>query len=109
MLLKDAKLTADDILNAVIAERNAAIGYQDELGSKRERLLSYYNMLPYGDEIDGRSRYISSDVSDVVEGMTQDLVKLFTQGGKVFEFTANTAETEKESRQKSNKTDIKAK
>jgi hypothetical protein len=57
-------------------------------------------MQPFGDEIKGRSSYVSSDVSDVVEGMTPSLVRAFTQGKTVSKFISDTVDQEDEAEQK---------
>lgn len=93
-------LSDAEILNIVLAEKAEAVGYSDELGENRETLLDYYNMQPFGDERDGYSKYVSSDVSDVVEGMMPSLLRIFTAGGKAFHFTPNTPEQEEECNQK---------
>lgn len=88
------------LANIVSAERDLAIGYQDELSEKRGILLDYYNGEKYGDEVEGRSQFVSSDVSDVVQGMLPSLLRLFTQGKNVGKFVATTPEEEDEAEQK---------
>ena len=39
-----------------------------EVGEQRERNYRYYTLQPLGNEIPGRSQYISPDVLDAVEG-----------------------------------------
>jgi hypothetical protein len=89
-----------EILKLVAAEKAESIGYRDEIGSKRETLLDYYNLQPFGDEIEGRSKYISSDVSDVVEGMLPSLIRVFTQGRNVARFIADNPNYDAEAEQK---------
>jgi hypothetical protein len=62
--------------------------------------MDYYNMRPFGDEVDGRSRFVSSDVSDVVEGMLPSLIRVFTQGREVAKFSADRPEQDDEAEQK---------
>jgi hypothetical protein len=62
--------------------------------------MDYYNMRPYGDEIAGRSRFVSSDVSDVVEGMLPSLIRVFTQGKEVAKFTSDSPDQDDEAEQK---------
>jgi len=90
----------DKILQVVLTERDASIGYRDELSAKRATLLDYYNGEPYGDEVDGQSSYVSTDVSDVVEGMLPSMLRVFTQGRYVGRFNSETAEQEEEANQK---------
>jgi hypothetical protein len=93
-------LSDREILNIVSSEKSDSISYRDEIGSKRSTLMDYYNMQPYGDEVDGQSRYVSSDVSDVVEGMLPSLIRVFTQGKEVAKFAADRPEQDAEAEQK---------
>lgn len=93
-------LTEREILSIVKSEKSDSISYRDEIGEKRATLLDYYNMRPYGDEVDGRSRFVSSDVSDVVEGMLPSLIRVFTQGKEVAKFTADRPDQDDEAEQK---------
>ena len=93
-------LSDTEILTMVEAEADDAIGYRDDLGAKRATLLEYYNTQPYGDEVDGRSRFVSSDVADVVEWMLPSLLRVFTQGRHIAKFEADLPDTDKEAEQK---------
>lgn len=93
-------LNDSEILNIVQAEKNDSISYRDEIGEKRAKLMDYYNQQPFGDEVDGRSRFVSSDVSDVVEGMLPSLIRVFTQGKEVAKFTADDPNADDEAEQK---------
>lgn len=90
----------NQLVKIVTSERDLAIGYQDELSEKRGVLLDYYNGEPYGDEVEGRSKFVSSDVSDVVQGMLPSLLRVFTQGKHIGKFIATTPEEEREAEQK---------
>ena len=93
-------LTDSEILNIVEAEERDAIGFQDELSEKRSTLIDYYNCELFGDEVDGRSKYVSSDVADVVEGMLPSQLRIFTQGKYVARFESDTLDGEDEAEQK---------
>jgi hypothetical protein len=93
-------LSESEILNIVTSEKSDSVSYRDEIGAKRAKLMDYYNMRPYGDEVDGRSRFVSSDVSDVVEGMLPSLIRLFTQGKEVAKFQADRPDQDDEAEQK---------
>ena len=88
------------ILAMVQGEADDALGYRDEVGKKRQYLLDRYNTKPYGDEVKGRSRFVSSDVADVTEWMLPSLLRMFTQGKHTAQFVANTSEAEDEADQK---------
>ena len=93
-------LSESEILNIVESEKKDSISYKDEIGKKRAILMDYYNCRPYGDEVEGRSKWVSSDVSDVVEGMMPSLLRVFTQSKDVAKFIADNEEYEKEAEQK---------
>lgn len=93
-------LSDSEIIRIVQSEKEDSISYRDEIGKKRSTLLDYYNLQPFGDEIDGRSRFVSSDVSDVVEGMLPSLIRVFTQGRNVAKFIADTPDGDDEAEQK---------
>lgn len=93
-------LTDNEILRIVKAEQADSVGYADEIGEKREKLMDYYHGRPFGDEVDGRSRFVSSDVADIVEGMLPDLMEVFTQSRQVFSFPSNTMAGDAEAREK---------
>ena len=91
-------------INTIVAdeERNAIgfIGEGSELSSNRRKLLDYYNAQPYGDEIDGQSQVITSDVADVVEGMLPSLMRIYTQGKNMAVFESDIADLDEEAKQK---------
>jgi len=94
------KLSDSQIKEIVQAEEQNAIDYQSEIGTKRTRLMDFYNCQPYGDEVDGQSRAVSSDVSDVVETLMPGIVRVFTQGRIIGLFEADKEEDEQEAKEK---------
>lgn len=93
-------LSDSEILNLVIQARDYSIGYGDRIGEKRETLMDYYNMRPYGDEIEGRSSFVSSEVSDVVETLAPTILNTFTRSYDLFDVSYTRPEEEEEARQK---------
>jgi len=91
-----AKLTDADIKNIVEAEERQAIDYEGEIAETRAKLMDYYNCLPYGDEVEGQSHAISSDVSDTVETLMPGLMRVFTQGRLIGQFEADEEAYEEE-------------
>ena len=81
-------------------ELDAALSYEGEIAKKRAKLLDYYNAQPYGDEIDGQSSAVTTDVADVVEWMLPSLLRVFTQGKNIATFSPNRVEDEEEAEQK---------
>lgn len=84
-------------LKALIAEEIAnAEGYaSEELTPDREKAIQYYNgKLPDVEDVDGRSKYISRDVSNVVGWMLPDLMRVFTASDRTVDCLPETPEDE---------------
>lgn len=47
-----------------------------ELSPARSELSQYYNGEPFGNEVDGRSKVVSTDVRDVIQGMMPSLMRV---------------------------------
>ena len=82
------KKVTTQALKAIISDglRNSAGYYGGELQRRREKALEYYLGYPMGNEIEGRSRVISTDVMDTVESMLPSLLKAFTSTNDVVKF-----------------------
>jgi len=79
-------LSDHELKSIVNAEIEDAIGFVGtEITEDRADALKYYNGEPFGDEIEGLSSFVSSDVSDVVETMMPSLMRIFTSSDKVVE------------------------
>ena len=76
---KPTKMT-DDTLTAICeAKLNNALGWVGGLLSKERTLaLSYYRGDLFGNEQDGRSRVISRDVAEAIDGAMPSLIKVFS-------------------------------
>ena len=74
-------------------------GNSGDLGSARALELDYYNGLPYGNEVEGESQVVSSDVFDTVEGMLPSLLRIFTASDDVVRFEPNGPEDEDQAAQ----------
>lgn len=96
-------ISDSEIAQIVGAEETAAIGYLGEgsqIQQNRATLLDYYNQRPFGDEVEGLSSMVTSDVSDVVETLLPQLMRIFTQGKYIGTFNARTPMGDKEAEQK---------
>ena len=69
------------------------------LADQRANALVYYERQPFGNEIDGESQVVSSDVFDTVEGMLPLLLRTFTASDDVVEFEPNGKEDEEQAKQ----------
>ena len=84
----------DPELRAVISKQiNNSLGYLGgPLSAQRRKSLEYYLGDKLGTEIDGRSQVVSTDVSDTVESMLPNLLRIFTASDKVVRCDPVTAE-----------------
>lgn len=95
-----AKMTEHELKAIVEAESRQALGYtQDELAADREDGWDSYLQEPYGNEIEGRSSVVSSDVQDTVEWILPNLMRIFTAGENAVEFAPQGPEDEEAAKQ----------
>lgn len=83
--MKDSELLV--ILNSFESDSTA---YNDEFMNINEELLRRYKREAYGDEEEGRSSVIATDVSDLVDSDMTSLVRVFLGSGDVMVFEPNT-------------------
>lgn len=82
-----AKMTEQDLLRFLEAEQADAFHYNDgDVASSRNQALRDYLRFPYGNEQEGRSQVVASDVFDTVEGILPDLVEVFVASDKAVVF-----------------------
>ncbi len=82
-----------DILAVVELEETEAYGYvTGTLSTERAENLRYFNSEPFGNEEEGRSQVVLSEVADVIEGIMPSLCKLFAGGDDVVKFEPRNAE-----------------
>ena len=77
-----------ELLKATIRQHERqALGWQlGDLAQERAQSLDYYLGKPLGNEQEGRSQVVTSDVADAVEGMLPSLVRVFTSGDDICVF-----------------------
>jgi hypothetical protein len=86
------KLTDEDLLSILQNREDAASAYvHGTLGSEREHAMREYHRMPYGNEVDGESQIVASDVQDSVEWILPALLKTFTATDKAVSFEPSTA------------------
>lgn len=90
-----------DLASIIEREVSAAIGqWSGELSDDRATELDYYNSEPFGNEVEGESQVVSSDVFDTVEGMLPSLLRIFTASDDVVRFEPNGPEDEEAAAQR---------
>lgn len=95
-----AQLTEREIVALVDQEFESSMGAPEgEISNERAKAWRYYNSQPLGNEIDGKSKFVTSDVSDVVDGIMPSLLKMFTDKDNLVSFDPVGPEDEQLSRQ----------
>ena len=82
----DKKMTNQDsdesreLVNIVGSHIDDSLGYvATDTSLERQKALSYYQREPYGNEVEGRSQVVTSQVAEAVDGALPQLMKVFTQ------------------------------
>ena len=90
----------EDQLAAIIAQQERTSTVSDtELSSDRARALDYYLGKPFGNEVEGQSQVVSTDVFEAVEGMLPSLLEIFLASNRLAECEPYGPEDEQEARQ----------
>lgn len=85
------------VVAAEIADAMAFAG--GRLAEERRKALDYYLGEPFGNEQEGRSQVVSTDVADTVEWILPSLLRIFTAGDEVVHFEPTGPEDEEVARQ----------
>jgi hypothetical protein len=91
---KMAKKMDDDQLGSIVSGEitDALNHFDNEYTTDRLRALDMYLGEPLGNEVDGRSTVISTEVADTVESIIPNLMRVFTTNDKYVRFSPRTAE-----------------
>ena len=82
-----AKMTENELASHLESEIQNATGHMNsELSGQREDAMKYYLGEPFGNEIDGRSEIVTTDVRDTVEYIMPSLMRIFTTHNNTAEF-----------------------
>ena len=86
------RMDDEDLLELLQRKEDAAAHYvHGELAYDRQNAMREYHRMPYGNEMEGESQIVASDVQDSVEWILPALLKTFTATDKVVEFIPRTA------------------
>lgn len=80
--------TAEMRLESLVGEavEQAFHWREEELDPQQEKATDYYFGRPYGDEVEGRSRVVSTDVRDTINGILPSLLRIFFGPEKSVEY-----------------------
>jgi hypothetical protein len=82
-----------EIIGLIDAGVRGSVHFHDaDLSREREAVLRYYNGEKPATQKRGRSRYVSQDVYDTVEGMKAQLLETFASGEPVGDFRAHSGD-----------------
>ena len=81
-------------LNSIIASeiRDSLNHFDTEFSQERLRAMDFYLGEPLGNEVEGRSQVVSTEVSDTIEAIMPNLMRVFTSNDKYVRFNARTSE-----------------
>lgn len=81
------QLSDRELLAIVDQEFESAIGAPGgEIAEERARAWDFYLSKPLGNEIEGESQVVTSDVADVVDGIMPSLLRIFTTADNLVSF-----------------------
>lgn len=87
-----ARMKDEDLLDILNRKEDAAVHYiHGKLGADRENAMREYHRLPYGNEEEGWSQIVASDIQDSVEWILPALLRTFTATDKAVSFEPSTA------------------
>jgi hypothetical protein len=97
-----AGLDEKTLLSIVDHEFESAMGKSGgEISIERAKAWDYYLSKPLGNEVEGQSKVVTSDVADVVDGMMPSLLRIFTTADNLVSFDAVGPEDEEQAAQES--------
>lgn len=101
-MAKDKPLTELEVGSIVSSEIKASLGYiGSDITEQRQKSLEYYFGEPFGNEQEGRSQVVSTDVSDVIESILPTLLRTFAASDEIVKCEPVTAEDEEVAKQAS--------
>ena len=80
------KMTEGELLAIVKSAERDALSYNGDFIKENQDLTDYYYSEPFGDEVEGQSQVVSSDVQDLVESDMPSLARVFLGAQNVIQF-----------------------
>jgi hypothetical protein len=97
---KTEKMTEDQLGALLDSEFERAEGRPGgDIANERADAWLRYMQRPYGDEVEGESAVVTSDVADIVDGMMPSLLRLFATADNLVSFTAAGEQDEEQAAQ----------
>lgn len=93
-------MTDDELKAALDNEIRSSVGYfSSELSNQRQNAMERYYGELYGNEVEGRSAYVSRDVMETIEWIMPSLMRIFTGGDSIVKFEPQGPEDEQSAQQ----------
>tara|TARA_R110002051_G_scaffold145415_2_gene218362 strand:+ start:4295 stop:6352 length:2058 start_codon:yes stop_codon:yes gene_type:complete len=83
---KKQQMTDESLISIIDREVGQSGGLNGELEDQRRKAIDYYNGEPFGNELEGRSSVVSTDVMDVIEWSMPILMRIFGSGDELGRF-----------------------
>ena len=81
------ELDDQEIISLVESEINGSSDYLDsEISAQQAKAMEYFYGEPFGNEEEGRSQVVITDVQDTLMWMMPSLMRIFTAGDSVVSF-----------------------
>ena len=81
------RVTEEELVTRIRGEVTNSLGYMgDTISKQREQAMDYYYALPFGNEVEGRSQFVDSTVSDTIEWIKPSLMRVFASGDEMVKF-----------------------
>lgn len=94
-----ARMTDDELLALIEAREGESYGYGDgELSEKRAEAIARFLGEPYGDEREGRSQVVATDLRDTILWAMPQLLRVFLGGDELVRFDPRGPEDEKQAK-----------
>lgn len=95
-------MTPEQLIALIDAYAANSYGAENgQLANEQALAIARYNLEPYGDERDGRSHLVSSELRDTVETVVPQLNRIFLGGDQICEFDPETPEDVAQAKQES--------
>ena len=86
-------LSEEEYQSRIMSAVQGAEDYIDTfITPQRVEAAEYYRAAPFGDEEDGRSQIVLSEVRDTIQAILPSLMRIFTSGQKIVEYMPRRAE-----------------
>lgn len=93
-------MTETELLSLIEQEEGQSLSTTTgKLAEQRRQAIAYYNGEPYGNEVEGRSQVVTSEVKDAVEGIMPVLMSIFCSADEIVRFEPQGPEDEQSAQQ----------